>query len=117
MKISLILSLILFSLTAYCQSEKALVVINGIAINPDTNFLDKIPVDQIESLTNYPSTEAISMYGEFLGSNGILEVKTKLTSKGLIEIPQDFRLTYGDKNPVVLLDGKVPTKYICHAGV
>lgn len=47
------------------------------------------------------------MYGEFLGSNGILEVKTKLISKGLIEIPLDFRLTYGDTNPVVLLDGKL----------
>lgn len=107
MKTPLILSLILFSLTAYCQSDKPLVVINGIAINPDTNFLDKIPSDQIESLTNYHSTEAISMYGEFLGSNGILEVKTKLTSKGLIEIPLDFHLTYGDTNPVVLLDGKL----------
>lgn len=107
MKTSLILFLILFSLTVYCQSEKPLVVINGIAIDPDKNFLDKIPVDQIESLINYPSTEAVSMYGEFLGSNGILDVKTKLTSQGLIEIPLDFRLVYGDTNPVVLLDGKV----------
>lgn len=107
MKTLLILCLTLFSLTAYTQSGKPLVVVDGIAIKPNSNFPDNIPVEQIQSLRTYESTEAISMYGEFLGVNGIIEIKTRMNSKGFIDVPEDSRLTYGDTNPVVLLDGKV----------
>jgi hypothetical protein len=105
MKNLLFLSLILLSVTGYTQSEKPLVVVNGIVIKPNLNFVDSIPVDQIQSLRTYESAVATSMYGEFLGSNGIIEIKTKPTSTGYIEIPETFRLTYGNAEPVVLLDG------------
>ena len=106
MKNLLFLSLTLLSLTGYTQSEKPLVVVNGIAIKPNLNFVDSIPVDQIQSLRTYESAVATSMYGELLGGNGIIEIKTKLTSTRYVEIPETFRLTYGNAEPVVLLDGK-----------
>ncbi len=106
MKNLLFLCLTFLSLTGYTQSEKPLVVVNGIAIKPNLNFVDSIPVNEIQSLRTYESDVATSMYGEFLGGNGIIEIKTKLTSTGYIEIPETFRLTYGNGEPVVLLDGK-----------
>ena len=47
----------------------------------------------------------------FLGSTGIVEIKIKPYKNGyIIKIPQEFRLTYGNKKPIFLLNGKV-TEY------
>ena len=74
----IILILAFFSITTYAQNDKPLIVVNGIAIDRTANFIDSIPVDQMESLKVYGATEAIEKYGEFLGSTGIIEIKTNL---------------------------------------
>jgi len=106
----IILILAFFSITTYAQNDKPLIVVNGIAIDRTANFIDSIPVDQMESLKVYGATEAIEKYGEFLGSTGIIEIKTKPNDKGYIKIPKEFRLTYGNKKPIFILNGKV-TEY------
>lgn len=107
----IILILAFFSITTYAQSDKPLIVINGIAIERNTNFIDSIPVDQIDSIKVYGATEAIEKYGEFLGSTGIIQIKIKPDRNSyIIKIPQELRLTYGNKKPIFLLNGKV-TEY------
>ncbi|TMI90334.1 MAG: hypothetical protein E6H08_15285 [Bacteroidetes bacterium] len=106
----IILILAFFSIAAFAQSDKPLIVVNGIAIDRNANFIDSIPVDQIDALKIYGATEAIEKYGEFLGSTGIIEIKTKPNEKGYIKIPKEFRLSYGNKKPIFLLNGKV-TEY------
>ena len=93
----IILILAFFSIAAFAQSDKPLIVVNGIAIDRNANFIDSIPVDQIDALKIYGATEAIEKYGEFLGSTGIIEIKTKPNEKGYIKIPKEFRLSYGNK--------------------
>ena len=34
-------------------------------------------------------------------------IKTRFDVNGLIDIPQEARLTYGDKKPVAVLNGKI----------
>jgi hypothetical protein len=107
----IILILAFFSIAAFAQSDKPLIVVNGIAIDRNANFIDSIPVDQIDALRVYGATEAIEKYGDFLGSTGIVEIKIKPDKNGyIIKIPQEFRLTYGNKKPMFLLNGKV-TEY------
>jgi len=103
----IILILSFFSITTYAQYDKPLFVINGIAIDRNKNFIDSISADQIDSLKIYGANEAIEKYGEFLGSTGIIEIKTKPNGKVYATIPQEFRLTYGNKKPIFLLNGKV----------
>ena len=107
----IILILAFFSITTYAQSDKPLIVINGIAIERNTNFIDSIPVDQIDSIKVYGATEAIEKYGEFLGSTGIIQIKIKPDRNSyIIKIPQELRLTYSNKKPIFLLNGNV-TEY------
>ena len=107
MKTLLALTFALSFVSVHSQVTKPLFVIDGIAVEPGMEILDKLSVDQIESLTTYNSVEAISKFGEFLGSNGMVVIKTKFDVNRLVDIPEASRLTYGDKKPVVLLNDKI----------
>jgi hypothetical protein len=72
MKTLLVSGLILLSATGYSQDKKPLVVVNGMAVSPESEFANSIPIDEIVSLTTYQREEAISRYGEFLGNDGIV---------------------------------------------
>jgi hypothetical protein len=98
---------VVFSISSYSQTVKPLVVVNGCAIKPGHEIIEKIPADQIESVTTYRAADAVAKYGEFLGSTGMVVIKTKLEIGKHFDIPVESRLTYGDNKPAIVVDGKM----------
>lgn len=108
MKYLIALSFVLVCISVHSQKTSQLYVVNGTLVQfGKEEIINKIPVDQIESITSLSSIEATSKYGDFLGSNGMIFIKTRFDVNGLIDIPQEARLTYGDKKPVAVLNGKI----------
>ncbi len=108
MKYVFALSFVLVCISVHSQTTTPLYVVNGTFIQlGNEEFVKKIPIDQIENLTALSHIEATSKYGEFLGSNGMVFIKTRFDVNRLVDIPQNARLTYGDKKPVAVLNGKI----------
>ncbi len=108
MKYLFALSFILVCLTVQSQKIDHLFVVDGTFVQPGNEaIVNKITVDQIESLTTLSSFEATSKYGEFLGKNGMVFITTRFDVNRLIHIPQEARFTYGDKKPVAVLNGEI----------
>ena len=53
------------------------------------------------------SKEATLKYGYFLGSRGVIVIRTKNYTVRPIVIPKEARLTYGNKKPIAILNGKI----------
>lgn len=108
MKYLITLSFVLIFISVYSQKTSRLYVVNGTLIQfGKEEIINKIPVDQIESITSLSSLEATSKYGDFLGCHGMVFIKTRFDVNELIDIPTEARLTYGDKKPIAVLNGKI----------
>ena len=108
--LSVLLLFVLVSASVFSQKAERLFVVDGTFIQPGKEELvNKIPAEQIETLVVLNSNEAISKYGDFLGNKGIVFIKTKYDAARPIDIPKDARLTYGNKKPVAILNGKLLT--------
>ena len=102
------LSFVLVCISAHAQKASHLFVVNGTFVQPGREeIVNKIPVDQIESLTTLNSIEATSKYGEFLGGNGMVFIKVRFDASRPLDFPNEAMLTYGDKKPVTVLNGKI----------
>lgn len=106
--LSVLLLFVLVSASVFSQKAERLFVVDGTFIQPaKEELVNKIPAEQIETLVVLNSNEAISKYGDFLGNKGIVFIKTKYDAARPIDIPKDARLTYGNKKPVAILNGKI----------
>lgn len=85
--------------------EKYLLIVNDIPLNQSIDFLNAIPKEKVRSISIYDSATATFLYGEFIGKSGVVLIESSKDVSGIINIPTEFILRYGNGEPIVLING------------
>lgn len=97
--------LLLICQLVFTQNNGKIVVVNDIPTNlTENNWKLKIPENDIDTVFEIDSANAILRYGQYLGKAGILVIKS-ISESAVVKYKIE-RLKYGDGYSLVFVDGE-----------